>query len=53
MTEKYPRVKTKEEATEALKAVWQDMLDFLTPSNDEAINSAVDDLRRIVHALEG
>lgn len=48
----YPRIKTKEEATEALKAVWQDMLDFLTPTNDVAVNEAVDGLRRIVHTLE-
>jgi len=47
-----PPIRTKTQAIDVLKAVWQDMLKFQTPSNDVAVNESVDALRQIVHALE-
>jgi len=47
-----PPVRTKTQAIDVLKAVWQDMLKFQIPSNDVAVNESVDALRQIVHALE-
>ena len=48
----WPVCKTKASVVDALKAIREDMMDYLIPSSDRSVNDAVDDLRKITHDLE-
>jgi len=47
-----PRIRTKTQAIDVLKAVWNDMLEFQIPSNDPSVNETLERPRQIVADLE-